>query len=416
MRNQTNRSGNMLVLLAVGLAALGIGLILAYMQYQRTFDGVEENFLIYQSRDVVQRRAAEAEAANQPQAIAEVVGGIEFDFGVAEPGNLLKHTFPIKNVGQGNLELKLEGVTCKCLTMGLDKDEVIVVKPGETFDVKLEWRSDSSTKNFQQFARIKTNDKEQTQIKLKVTGRIVSPVAVSPDRVKCHVKEAAEGATFEFNVFAFPSDSIDADKFDLKSVVFNKPLLDNHLSFEWEKLTSDDLASEKGSIAGYKVTGTVAPGAPIGTYIGEIQAETTSEHLMALDLAVRVEAPVEVRHLKSTYGINYVPGSQTIDFGLVEEGKSAEYKMLLLYNIDDPDLEITLDDPALEPGGYVTAEVESQRKTGRGKIVQLKVTVPADCPRAQFTGPDEDNMLKLVVHSNSKLAPEMIFFVTFSKK
>lgn len=422
MTYREQRRGNLTILLLTALSALVVGIALAWLKYQATFDGVDENFLVYQSRNMIERRyetggefLAGERLTEFP--LAEIVNGQTFDFGVAEPGQLLQHTFVIKNSGNAPLEVMLEGVTCKCLTMGLEKNSIVEVAPDETFDIKLEWRSDSLTKNFQQYARIKTNDPEnkRAKIELKVVGRIVSPVLASPERVSCHLRSSADSKTFEFNVHAFESDSVDPETFDLTKVEFSKPNISEYLDFAWEKLPAEELEKEKGSVAGYKVTGTVKPGAPQNVYIGKLNVETNTGHLVGLDLAVRVDAPIEIRPLKGDSGVTYYPESKMIDFGIVGQNQSPEFKMLMLYNINDPDLEVTVDGDGAEPAGFVKAEVEKVMKTGTGKVAHVRISIPADCPPARYTGPDEQNMVRVTIKSNSEFAPEVVFYVSIAK-
>lgn len=419
-----NRQGNVLLLLLLICAAAGIGIAMAWLKYRATFDGVEENFMVYQSRSVVGVYLDDGIANDKMEAkaltefpLAEVINGKTYDFGVAEPGKLLQHSFKIKNSGNLPLEIMLEGVTCKCLTMGLEKNKVTIVEPGDVFDIKLEWRSDSLTKNFQQFARIKTNDPDmqRSQIELKVSGRIVSPVLASPERVSCHLRTSAESKEFEFMVHGFESESIDPETFDLKNVTFSNTLITDYLEYRWDKLSEEEIAKEDGAVTGYKVTGTVKPGAPRGTYIGKLSVETTSGHPVGLDFAVKVEAPIEIRPINRKGNSNYYPESQIIDFGIVSPGEVTELSMMILYNIKDPDLKIFLDEPVVQPDGYIQAEIIKDQKTGIGRMIQLKVSIAEDCPKAQFTGPKEDNMLKLRVKSNSEFAEELVFFVSFAK-
>lgn len=423
MTQHSIRQGNLLTLLLVALTAIAIGLALAWLKFYTTFQGVEESFLIYQSRSLIERRwddGNEELAAERLTEfpLAEVVNGKTFDFGVAEPGKLLQHTFELKNSGNAPLEVMLEGVTCKCLTMGLEKNKVVEVQPGDTLDIKLEWRSDSLTKNFKQYARIKTNDPEnrRAQIELMVTGRIVSPVLASPERVSSELKSSAEQATFEFRVHAFESESIDPESFDIQGITFDRTSLESYLDFQWDRLSAEEVAKEPGAVAGYLVTGKVLPGAPKGVYIGKLSVETSSGHPVGLDMAVRVQAPIVIRPLKTKGNINYYPESQLIEFGIVEANEEAELRMLMMYNIDDPDLEITLPDEVAQPAGYVKAEIETVTRTAAGKMAKIRVWIPKDCPRAQFQGPTDDKMLKLTVKSNSKFAPEVVFPVSFAKQ
>ena len=113
-------------------AGLGVGLALGWQEYARTTQGVTENFSVTQAVDAG-LVAASVNTEKEPPStfpILEVIGGEVYNFGVSEPGVDLTHTFRVKNRGTAPLELRLQDVTCKCLTMGLGKDEVTTVPPG----------------------------------------------------------------------------------------------------------------------------------------------------------------------------------------------------------------------------------------------------------------------------------------------
>ncbi len=77
----------------------------------------------------------------------ELPNGTEYDFGVMSPNEKGKHSFLVKNVGQGGLKLRIGASTCKCTIGSLDKE---VIAPGEETEVVLEWEVRTDETSFTQ--------------------------------------------------------------------------------------------------------------------------------------------------------------------------------------------------------------------------------------------------------------------------
>ena len=136
----------------------------------------------------------------------ELLGGDTYDFGSMAPNEKGEHRFVIKNVGDGDLTLRLGATTCKC-TLGTLKSERL--EPGEETDVLLEWNVKTNEKTFSQSAQILTNDPDQYAIDLKVSGRVVYQIEMVPDTLTFGEIASSEGAQLTAKIFNYMTPPIE---------------------------------------------------------------------------------------------------------------------------------------------------------------------------------------------------------------
>ena len=78
-----------------------------------------------------------------------------YEFGSMAVNEEKKHTFKIRNTGEGPLQLEVGPSTCKCTVGSLSKKNVL---PGEEVNVELTWKAKEVSQNFAQSATIWTSD------------------------------------------------------------------------------------------------------------------------------------------------------------------------------------------------------------------------------------------------------------------
>src|SRR5262249_48682909 len=123
-----------------------------------------------------------------PPGKAELVGNLVYDFGTMPKQSEGTHTWQVKNLGQGILDVWIDGWQCSCtvaklggksIKKGEEKTVVQKVKPGESTPVDVTWQ----TKNWNKFGQsvtIGTNDPSHPTFALTITGKVVPPVMVFP--------------------------------------------------------------------------------------------------------------------------------------------------------------------------------------------------------------------------------------------
>ncbi|GEM_PF-1854828 len=419
---QAERQGFAKLIMVIALA-ITIGFLGSYLDYQNNISGVQENFLVKQSSSVIDAVVTDSKTNERTEVgltrfpILEVVGGDTYDFGYTEKGVELEHTFVIRNDGNEPLELRLQGVTCKCLSMGLEKDDVTTVQPGEVFDVKLKWRSDKDSERFEQQARIKTNDPHPRRgvLKLKVTGKIVSPIRAVPDQLGVSNVVASASSRFSFNVYFFDTKQLKGKDISIKEIRCDDPVLQEKLKFDWTVLSEDELRLEDKSAYGYRIVGEIPRGMPMNNYSTVLTVETSEGTNTLVSFSVQVKAPVSIRGLVGDReNVRFFEEAKLIDFGLIRSNQTAELDLIFFYRTDEKDLKFELD--PVVPAGLLEVKLNSVQANANGAMVRMSVKVPKECPTVQLSGPDKSKMAKITLQSSSTEAPEISLYVSFSKE
>jgi len=184
----------------------------------------------------------------------EVVGGEQFDFGVMEPGAEGKHSFVVRNVGTGPLELAVAGSTCKC-TVGSLKDAKL--EPGEQTEIDLTWITKSASEEFGQSAILKTNDPTRGELNLVIRGRVISTMTMVPRTFSFGEVESGEPIVLESIVFSFSKTPIVPVKQS-----FNDPDVTQRSMFSVEEVSVESTGNQdyKSATQAFKVRIEISPG------------------------------------------------------------------------------------------------------------------------------------------------------------
>ncbi|HBJ33814.1 MAG TPA: hypothetical protein DDZ51_03415 [Planctomycetaceae bacterium] len=184
----------------------------------------------------------------------EVVGGEQFDFGVMEPGAEGKHSFVVRNAGQGPLELEVAGSTCKC-TVGSLKDATL--EPGEQTEIDLTWITKSSGEEFGQSAILKTNDPTRGELNLVIRGRVISSMTMVPRTFSFGEVESGDTIVLESVIFSFSKTPIVAVKQS-----FSEPDITARSTFSVEEVSVESTGNQeyKTATQAFKVRIEIAPG------------------------------------------------------------------------------------------------------------------------------------------------------------
>lgn len=94
----------------------------------------------------------------------------EYSFGDINPGDKVLHNFTITNSGGDLLKITDVRASCGCTAAKPEKNEL---KPGESTQIKVEFNSQGRKGNQVKYIYVKTNDKENPEVKLKISGNIV---------------------------------------------------------------------------------------------------------------------------------------------------------------------------------------------------------------------------------------------------
>ena len=94
----------------------------------------------------------------------------EYNFGDVTQGEKVTHNFTITNSGGELLKIEDVRASCGCTAAVTEKNEL---KPGESTQIKVEFNSQGRKGNQVKFIYVRTNDKDNSEVKLKLFGNVV---------------------------------------------------------------------------------------------------------------------------------------------------------------------------------------------------------------------------------------------------
>ena len=163
------------------------------------------------------RNAVELNPSLEPIASVDEMA---FNFGRVDPNSTMSHSFVVKNVGDAPLQLELGDTTCKCTSSSFRGDGFVL--PGDETEVTLTWNTGKQAEDYEQVARVHTNDPLNKVLDLKVTGQVRAEL-IGPQHVNLGSFNVGESfgsrLTFysqlwdDFSIVAVKCDEFDLDWF-----------------------------------------------------------------------------------------------------------------------------------------------------------------------------------------------------------
>lgn len=259
--------------------------------------------------------------ATGPLPKVEVTPDLTFDFGVMSQRDKGTHTWSVKNVGEGELELWLEGKpTCSCTVAELDTPKgqeggpkkVVHVKPGDSTKINLVWETRNRENHYSQSATIGTNAAEKPTFTLAVHGMVHPPVMVVPPQLITLPQLSNEEPTrARIGVF-----SIDRPSTKVTKVTTSRPAL---ITARAVPFNDEEKKAFKTS-TGYRVEIEIKPGMPMGRFQDEIVIAT--DHPLGAETKVTITGTV-------TGAISVVPERLRMPNVLGSKGASREISLLV---------------------------------------------------------------------------------------
>ena len=138
---------------------------------------------------------------------AVVVGGTEFDFGKMEYQQSDKHTFVIRNDGQGALNLSFRGYSCgQCVETDFKGG---VVQPGQSTEVVVKFHTRKPGPKFAERVEMATNDPTKQMLLLQLTGYVTKAVRASVAELNLGSVSSNEPTEASFRVYGYLSDKLE---------------------------------------------------------------------------------------------------------------------------------------------------------------------------------------------------------------
>jgi hypothetical protein len=340
------------------------------------------------------KRPPLAEKAPFPK--AATVGARVYEFGSMALNEEKKHTFSIKNEGQGPLVLEVGPSSCKCTVGTLSKKKVM---PGESVDVELTWRGKELQTNFAQYATIWTSDPDAPDIQFKVYGKVVEKYVVIPqkDWHAGHVTDVQEGVTT-----GQVASMIDA--FKVTSIDSANP----HVKVTFAPLDVMALMSLRGK-AGYEFTVKVDRDMPVGTFRVPLRIHTTLEGGKTIEIDVTGTRSGPILFLPPEGRGLWQNEKQRLNLGQVRRDVGSKVTLpAIIYGMKDnfKVLKTTNDAEYLKVTVVPNKEITSGEQQGANFIFEL----PPGSPAVTRVSPDS---VHVTLDTNHPKLKQIVFEVEF---
>ncbi len=328
---------------------------------------------------------------------AKIIGDSVYEFGTIEQDTKDSHVFKLKNEGNAPLKLVITGTTCKCTVGKLETDSI---PPGEIAEIELTYEAKQPTAVYRHGATIRTNDPDHPTIKLSVSGVVENRIYVLPTTIVLSRISSNSPTEFQLSVF-----SVRHPEFDVTDVVFTNSEIAEFFEFDVAPLPADMF---QGSADGGKlVTVRTKPGLPNGPFRQDLRVETNSGKPLFVPFTGSVIADVSIAG-----GVKFNSDASLFDMGLIERGKGAEARLLVLVKGENRD-KINVKVAGSSPS---TLKAELGEPTRGKKVTRypLKLTVPPDSPSGSYLGSKASGFGKVILETTDPRNKELTVRVRFA--
>jgi hypothetical protein len=283
------------------------------------------------------------EATPGPHSKLEISGPMMHEFGTMSQHDSGTHGWEVKNVGEANLELWLDGKpTCHCTiaefeTAGKAEEgtpaKKVVVEPNKSTKVNLKWETrEWKDREYVQSATFGTNDPARPMFTVSVKGVVVPPIIVMPPQMISLPSVSTEDPTRQ----KFAVYSMDRPETKITKVVTSRPayIVANPVQFGKD---SDEAKIFKVK-NGYRVDVEVKPGMPIGNFHDEIVITTDHPRMPELKLSIggsvsgpisAIPSVVRIPNVSSKIGVTkeialLVRGKESVNFEVARKPEQVE--------------------------------------------------------------------------------------------
>lgn len=304
-----------------------------------------------------------------------------YDFGKMPQHDHGTHTWLVRNEGEVDLDIWLEGKpTCSCTIAKLEGGKKATIKPGVATTIDLDWNTKEFHDDYSQGATFGTNDPRMPTFMLSIKGKVYPAVVIFPPQMIQFPRMSNEESHFaKFAVY-----SQERPDLKVKKVLSSKPNLIVGVPKPMTPEEAKAIKVEKGTM----ITVEVKPGMPLGSFHEELVVQT--DHPKEPDVKVSVGGfvfgPISLspERVRMPDVVGRVGASK--DVYLVVRG-GRETKFELVSKPDKIDVSIKRDDtPTLKgryrltvtvPPGTAPGEVEGTIviKTDHPHVSELKLPV-----------------------------------------
>ena len=319
-----------------------------------------------------------------PQPKVQIDGSLTHEFGPMSTQKTGTHKWVVKNQGDANLEIWLAGSSCVCTIAKLKETGAKeILKPGESTEVELEWKTKDMLGEFAKNATIGTNDPSRPEFRLNVHGMVHDPVVMLP-RLQEGVLPIGDISSEETKKTSIALFSPERPNLKLTKIVTSRPDLIIAKSIPLTLAECQQLETGGGN----RLNIELKPGLSLGTFREEVVIETDhpDQPKITVTLVGSVSGPISVMpsNLRLVI-VNSKDGNTSQVNLLVREGRSTNFKVthkpdkteIAIIPNDTPTLKgryrLTLTVPPGTAAGRIDDEIILH--TDHPKVSELKIPV-----------------------------------------
>ena len=296
--------------------------------------------------------AVSATAEGKPRAVP--LAPIE-EFDIIPKGQVISHTFEIKNEGDAPLELTDVRPACGCTVARYDK----TIAPGEVGKVSVKIKTDNFAGPIAKSVAVFTNDSENPKLQLVVKAQVKPYIQVLPGYVRYNYVQGEEVQPISQTVWA-------EDGSDVNVVGVQPP--HDYVKVSFREAT-DEERKEKSTGRQWRVIVSIDKDSPVGplTDYVVVQLDHPKQKVAKIPVSGFVRPRQHITPQEVDFGkLDNLPLRRTFHFSNF---------------ITDP-IELTSIDTGFEA---ITAEVTpSSRETEKGYRFKLLLTIGPEMPKGAF--------------------------------
>ncbi|MCS7470354.1 DUF1573 domain-containing protein [Stieleria sp. ICT_E10.1] len=309
---------------------------------------------------------------NKPRPSAKAWPAVH-DFGWVRPGEAVRHTAEIENVGNAELNLRIRETSLERLTAQLEHERLA---PGESTQctIELVTSNQPSAGLFEGRVTIATNDPLNRTLVLSVLGRQKTEL-VLPTAIDFGSHDMGEASTVDFVIYSQLAQHLNVvdvsnPAFDLQWVAVSEPI-------------DDQTLGGMSATAASRIT-VEMEAKDYGHYSDQLELTVEidgQEKQCKLDFGGRVRPPI------GFYGPN-VDRRTGVDFGTVENDEQHDLFVVVRSRADRSRKIAVLD---MEPK-ELQAELQPLESEGS---YRLRISIPKDCPYRRFNLAEQHGYIQI---------------------
>ena len=335
------------------------------------------------------------EIPTEPPFSKVVVDETEFTFPPMSVGEEGRHTFVVRNEGEGPLKLGRGRTTCKCTLSELAKKEI---PPGGEAEITLVWEPRALNPEFEQRAHIHTTDPEKPQFQLVVKGSVEQKINF-PDSLTLGEISDSEPVTVTGTIYTTVLDEL-----EVSEVTCENEFIDCSI----EPLPEAEMKRLRAK-HGYKLTVTARPGLKmIGRFREKIHINTSLDGGTELITFLSGTRSGPIRIIPNS-GTKWYAEAMAIDLGTFESAKGKSAELSLFVTGLDEEFELLETKTTLD-FMQVTLTPDPSFKGKKRRRYTLRFEVPAGSPPVTRMRKES---VKVYLTTNHPDARDLKFFVQF---